>query len=165
MSTRILTTSGRGALAKAVLDQSIHLGLGSGLDTWDASNPTPPPLTATELTTPLGYRVARVKRFVQEEADGELTIEGRRYGFAGTDEITNLLYLRFDQEPNDLTTGFIREQGIFLGGAQAAGLAAGQEWFTPAQMTSLGTLYLLIRTAAQPNDAATRVSHEFVLAF
>ena len=59
----------------------------------------------------------------------------------------------------------MRELGIFVGGTTAAGLPAGQRYFTAAQVATSGDLYTLERLPKFTRNAAVRQVQEYVLPF
>lgn len=158
-----LVTTGRAGLAASVAARNIFLGIGGGSSTWDANGTPPESISSAALLAPIGYRKAAQVSFATPAAQGAITLPNGRYDVSATP--TNHLYLRFTLDFEDVSTATIRETGVFLDTATQAGLPVGQMFFTAAQVTNPGTLYLLEHVAAIIRTPATRETFEFVLTF
>lgn len=159
-----LVTSGRAGLAASVKARNIFLGIGSGDATWDTNGAPAEAITATALTTAIGYRKHTQVDHVVEDVNGSISVPSGRYEISSTE--TNLLYLKFNMDFQDASTDTIRETGIFLDTVTDPNLPAGQMFFSAAtEIQATGTLYLLEHVAAIIRTAATRETFEFVLEF
>lgn len=158
----VLQDSGRIALARAVADQPIHLAWGRGLPEWDAV-PVPEPTIATALVDEIGRRTATQIGYVLPAAEGEIEMVSGRYTLS--DLPTKWLYVRFTFDFADAEGQTIRELGLFLGARPAAGLPAGQRYFTPTQLSQPGQLYALERLPRFARNGAVRQVFDYVLPF
>lgn len=156
----VLTDSGRTALAIALISQPIHLAWGSGDPAWDTTS-VPEPTSATALVAELGRRAFTTQQFVAPSSTGEIIVPTGQ--FTASAQPTNDIYLRFAFDYADASASIIREVGIFLGTVLQSGLPAGQTYFQPGDLISIGNLYTLQRFAAITRSPATRQSFEFVL--
>lgn len=158
-----LVTTGRAGLAASVAARSIFLGVGAGSSSWDASGTPPEDINTAALMAPVGYRKAAQVSFVTPNTQGGIVLPSGRYEVSQSQ--TNYLYLRFTLDFENASTATIRETGILLDTVVATGLPVGQMFFTPAQVTNPGTLYLLEHVPAIIRTPATRETFEFVLTF
>ncbi len=158
-----LVTTGRAGLAASVAARNIFLGVGAGNASWDANGTPAESISSSALLAPVGYRKAAQVSFVSPAAEGAISLPSGRYDVSVTQ--TNYLYLRFTLDFENVSTSTIRETGIFLDTQTQAGLPVGQMFFSAAQITSPGTLYLLEHVAAIIRTPATRETFEFVLTF
>jgi hypothetical protein len=158
-----LTTSGRAGLAAAIAARNIYLGLGSGSSSWDSSGTPPENISQTALLAAVGFRKAAQVAFVTPNAQGSISLPSGRYNVSQSQ--TNYLYLRFTLDFADAGTATIRETGVMLDTVPNVGLPAGQMFFSAAQVSNPGTLYLLEHVPAIIRTPATRETFEFVLTF
>lgn len=158
-----LTQDGRAGLAASVKARNIFLGIGSGAASWDSDGAPDESTSSSALLTPVGYRLVTQKDFVVPAEQGSISLPSGRYDVSLSQ--TNRLYVRFTLDFEDAPGATIRETGIFLDPTAAAGLPVGQQFFTAAQMTDSGTLYLIEHIAPIIRTAATRETFEFVLQF
>ena len=158
-----LTTSGRAGLAASVKDRNIYIGIGSGSASWDGGNTPAESTSSTALTTAVGYRLTSQKDFVVADAAGSISLPSGRFEISASQ--TNQLYLRFTLDFSDADTDTIRETAVFLDAVPDATLPAGQVFFTPSDMTGIGSLYLIEHVPAIIRTSATRETFEFVLTF
>jgi hypothetical protein len=157
-----LQDRGRISLARAIAQLPIHLAWGSGLPAWDAA-PEPEPSNATALVNEIGRRTATQIGYAVPDEAGSIELVSGRYSIAP--EPTQWVYVRFTFDFADAAGETIRELGIFTSTVLAAGLPAGQRYFTPAQVSSLGDLYALERIPHFVRNGAVRQFFEYVLPF
>ncbi|MBI3727369.1 MAG: hypothetical protein HY254_03435 [Burkholderiales bacterium] len=163
----VLQDQGRIELAELIKNRPLHLAWGRGLPAWDAA-PTAETITATALVDEIGRRVASQKQFVVPETDPNApnTIKvpgGDLYRIVATPSRYLLLEFVFDY--GDGTGESIRELGLFVGTELAAGLPAGQRYFTPAQVVAPGRLYMLDHIPRLIRSGATEQVYRYVLPF
>lgn len=156
----ILTTSGRTALAMAVVQQPLHLAWGSGDPDWD-DNPVLEPVSATDLVDEAGRRVATFVGYCTPDAEGDIIVPTGR--FQSSEAPTNNIYLRFNFDFGDSPTAQIREAAVFMGTTIVEGLPLGQRYFSPSQIASPGILLSLERFTKIIRSPTVRQSFEFVL--
>lgn len=154
--------NGRIATAKLISEQPIHIAWGTGNAAWDAV-PDPEPVDAAGLVAEIGRRTATQVGFVIPDAAGTIETPQGNFTLSGTP--TRHLYVRVVFAFDEAATEHIRELGIFLGTGILAGLPAGQRYFTPAQITDQGELYLLDRSQNFQRNGAVRPAFEYVLPF
>ena len=159
----VLQNQGRTALARAIASQSLYLAWGRGLPAWDA-NPEPEPTNATALVDEIGRRLATAVQYVVPDPMGEIELpDGSRY--TTSPQPSKWLHVRWTFDYADAAGETVRELGIFVGGTTAAGLPAGQRYFTAAQVATSGDLYTLERLPKFTRNAAVRQVQEYVLPF
>lgn len=159
----VLQDRGRIALASAIAAQPLYLAWGRGLPAWDAETP-PEPTTATALVDEIGRRLITAVQYVVPHADGEIELpDGTRY--TASAQPSKWVHARWTFDYTDAAGETVRELGVFIGGTLAAGLPAGQRYFTPEQVVDGGELYTLERFEAFNRSASTRQVQEFVLPF
>lgn len=156
----ILTTVGRAALAAAIRARTLHLAWGEGDPLWDSA-PIPESLAATSLVAELGRASLTASDFVTPDPVGAIEVPTGFYTVSASP--TNHLYLRFDFGFDDAADKTIRETGLYMDTVVASGLPAGQRYFTPAQVTSTGTLVALEYFSGIVRSPVVRQSFEFVL--
>lgn len=153
---------GRVLTAEWLSQQPLHLAWGAGNPAWD-DVPSPEPVDATALVAELGRRTVTQVGFVVPNVDGQIETPQGNYALSGVP--TRWLYVRtvfaFNEEP----TARIRELGLFVGTEVAGGLPPGQRYFTPAQVTDPGRLYLLDRGQNLIRNGSVRPAFEYVLPF
>lgn len=157
-----LVTSGRSAIAASIKSRSIFMGWGSGNAAWD-NVLVPEDVSKSALLNPIGYRKLTESSYCVPDAQGGIVVPTGR--FSVTQNPTNNLYLRFTFDFGDSSAAQIRETGIFIDTVVAAGLPAGQMYFSPAQVTNPGTMLLAENIARINRTPATRESFEFVVTF
>lgn len=158
----VLQNTGRIALARAIAQQPIHLAWGRGAPGWDAA-PQPEPTDATALVDEIGRRAVTQVGYVEPDANGVIEMVSGRYALS--EAPTRWVYVRFTFDFADAEGETIRELGLFIGSQPAAGLPAGQRYFTPAQLANVGELYALERLPKFTRSGAVRQVFEYVLPF
>ncbi|MFZ6712009.1 hypothetical protein [Undibacterium sp. TC9W] len=162
-----LQDQGRIELAELFKNRPLHLAWGRGLVAWDAA-PDSETITATALVDEIGRRLASQKQFVVPETDPNAanTIKvpsGDLYRIVNTPSRWVLVDFVFDY--SDGTGESIRELGLFVGTEVAAGLPVGQRYFTPAQVTSPGRMYMLDHIPRLIRSGATEQVYRYVVPF
>lgn len=133
----ILAAAGRIAIAETIFAQPLHLAWGTGDNAWTA---TVPPVAGTEtaLRAEVGRRRATLVQYVVPDAVGAIGLpEGN---FSVSETPTRSLYIKTDFDFSEASGAAIREIGLFVRAVTQSGLPAGQEYFTPDQITSPGRL-------------------------
>jgi len=156
----ILTTSGRSALATAVVSQPLHLAWGTGSAGWDIT-PVTESIGDAALMAEVGRRSSTYVGYCTPNTTGDIIVPTGR--FASSDTPTNNIYLRFNFDFSDASTSTIREAAVFMGAVPVAGLPAGQKYFLPSQIQSQGILLAIERFPKIVRSATVRQSFEFVL--
>lgn len=158
----ILTNSGRIAIAKAVMEQEIHLAWGSGDPDWD-DTPVAPDVTNTELVNEIGRRRVTQALYCLPDPLGELVVpEGR---FTQSLVPTNYIYTRFTFDFSDAPTSEIREVAVFLGTERAVGVPLGKDYLEPAEVADPGQMLEIERVPKITRSALVRQQFEFVTRF
>ncbi|MCW5320550.1 hypothetical protein D5039_04940 [Verminephrobacter aporrectodeae subsp. tuberculatae] len=157
-----LQESGRIALAIAIVSQPIHLAWGRGDTTWD-SVPSPDPNNAITLAREIGRRAATQVSYCRPEPTGEIELATGRYALTATP--TTNVYVKFTYAFGDAAGETVRELGIFLGTQIKATVPAGQRYFLPADLLTLGRLYALERVTGFLRSPTVRQVFEYVLPF
>ncbi|MFZ6730614.1 hypothetical protein ACO0LG_01645 [Undibacterium sp. Ji42W] len=162
-----LQDQGRIELAELFKNRPLHLAWGRGLAAWDAA-PDSEAVTATALVDEIGRRLASQKQFVVPETDPNAanTIKapgGDLYRIVNTPSRWVLVEFVFDY--SDGTGESIRELALFAGTEVAAGLPVGQRYFTPAQITAPGRIYMLDHIPRLIRSGATEQVYRYVLPF
>ncbi|MFV0680309.1 hypothetical protein [Ottowia sp.] len=156
-----LQDAGRTALATALKAMPMHLAWGRGDPAWDTT-PEAEPTDATALVAEVGRRKVTSAEYATPDAAGVILMPGgERFAVSATP--TPWLYLRtvFDfAEANGET---IREVALFVGGATDAALPPGQHYYTPAQVTDPGRMYLLDRGERIERTGTTYQAFEYIL--
>ena len=167
----ILTASGRTAIAQSIAAQPIHFAWGTGAASWATATPQEN-INAVGLTTEVGRRVATGVQYVTPDSTGDVIVPvfndaagnavTKRFALSAVP--TPHLYMRFNFDFSDAPSSTIRELAIFVGTVVAAGLPAGQRYFTPAQLSDPGTMLALEHLPeAIIRSPNSRQSFEFVL--
>lgn len=170
MSNHILQDAGRIALAKAIKAQNIHIAIGRGDAGWDTQTPqqiaASTPSNATALVSEIGRRLATVQ-YVTPAPSGEIAVfdpdtgSTARYSLSSTP--THYLWVRANFDRSEGQGEHVREIGLFIGAQTDTSLPAGQQWFTPDQLTSAGELYALARIDRMYRDGVLGLNEETVL--
>ena len=158
----ILTQSGRTALAEFVASQAIFIGWGRGDISW-GDNPPDEQVISTTLLDAFGYRKASRIKFCQPDTNGEIEVPTGK--FTLTETPTNHVYLEFNFDFDNGLGETIREVAVMVGSEAKAELPAGQYYFTPQQLESIGRLMLLEHRKPLFRDQGVRETFEFVLSF
>ena len=153
---------GRIKTAELIAAQPIHIAWGTGNPAWDAL-PEPEPVNQTTLVAEVGRRTATQVGFVIPDAAGAIETPQGNFTLSATP--TRYLYIRVVFGFEDAADQHIREIGVFIGTQTAAGLPVGQRYFTPAQVTDRGRLYLLDRSQNFPRSGTVKAAFEYVLPF
>ena len=158
----ILVTTGRAALAFALMQQPFYLAWGSGDPDWDLlSEPPIPNMDKTALINETGRHLLSIASFCVPDVNGSIDVPTGRY--SQTNEMSNNIYLNFRFDFADGAGLTIRELGVFSGGSVVSGLPPGQLYFTPDQVATSGTLVLLDQVIAFPKSPNVRPTFDFVL--
>lgn len=159
----VLQDRGRIALARAISEQALYLAWGRGLPAWD-DEPEAEPTNSSALVNEIGRRLVTAVQYVRPDDDGEIELpDGSR--FTASPQPNKWLHVRWTFDFADAAGEDVRELGIFVGGTVAAGLPAGQRYFTPAEVTEPGQLYCLERIPMLTRNAGVRQVQEYVLPF
>lgn len=173
MALATLTTTGRAAIARAILARPLHLAWGTGDEAWDAPGADLPSLVeATALRSEIGRRAVTTAGFVSPDAQGGIVIpvgqrpdgsvEEARY--AQVEGPTPYIYLRVNFDFADAANAVIRELGVFMDTVPGPDLPPGQLYFAPGELASPGLL-LAAQILSPPinRSPAVRQTVEFVL--
>ena len=173
MALATLTKTGRAAIAKAILERSLHLAWGTGLEEWDSEEATLPSLVdSTDLYNEVGRRLVTSKGFVEPDEQGGIcvpvgrnpdgTVEQARYN--QVEGPTPYIYIRVNFNFEDAATAVIREMGIFMDTVVKDDLPPGQLYFLPSEIEDKGML--LAAQIIEPSinrSPSVRQTVEFVL--
>lgn len=157
----ILTKSGRVVIAESIAVRPIHLAWGTGDGAW--MMPPPENADATTLINEVGRRVATEVAYVLPDEAGEIVLPNGTFARSVTP--TKNLYVRVAFEFNEAPSSVIREIALFSNTAVASGLPPGQQYFTPAQVSSPGRMLHLENIAPIYRSPAIRESFEVVITF
>lgn len=164
----ILPTSGRIAIATAIMARPLHFAWGSGLPAWDTT-PVVESVGNTALVNEIGRRKPTVASYVVPDALGLITCPV--FNGTGTDIVkfsvsstpTSNIYLKFEFDYTDAPTSVIREVGLFSSSTEVSGLPLGQMYFSPAQIATQGLLLGIENLATKiTRTASSRQVFEFV---
>lgn len=173
MALATLTTTGRAAIALAIMARPLHLAWGTGDEAWDADDAELPSLVdATALRAEIGRRAIATKGFVTPDPQGGIVIptgqrpdgsvEEARY--AQVEGPTPYIYLRVNYDFADAANAIIRELAVFMDTEIAPDLPPGQFYFTPQELASPGLMLAAqILTPPINRSPAVRQTIEFVL--
>ncbi|TRX75277.1 hypothetical protein [Pseudomonas mangiferae] len=159
-----LQDDGRIGECAQFLSLPIHFAWGRGNSAWDVT-PEPEPTNATTLVDEVGRRTLTQGQFVTPDPTGEIELPGgQRYRPSATP--TKWAHIRVTFDFEDAANETIREVAVFYGTVIAAGLPAGQRYFTPAQLIDRGRMKVLQRLPNKiKREAGTRQTFEYVLPF
>ena len=158
-----LQESGRIGLAIAVASQPLHLAWGRGSPAWDSA-PESPPGNANALTDEIGRRLISDIGYAEPSPTGEIELpSGERY--ARVPGPTPYVHVRVTFDFADAEGETIRELGLTMGAQTAAGLPAGQRYFSPSQVTAPGRMYMIERVGFFVRSGAVRQFFEYILPF
>lgn len=130
--------------------------------TVDYTVKTPPePVAQTALLDEVGRRVVDEVEYVAPHEEGGIVVPTGRFTLSA--EPTNHLLIRVRFDFADAATETIREQGLFFGCTTAAGLPAGQKYFTPGEVDRAGILLVLQNSVPIVRQPSTRETFEFVV--
>lgn len=168
----ILPRAGRAGIAASIKAQPLHLAWGLGVTSW-GETPPPEDTEATALVAEIGRRQITSAQYVLPDSNGEYEfvtgIDGNgapvTSKFSVTTTPTNRLMVSTRFDFGDAPSAVIREFGLFVGTQVAAGLPAGQMYFTPAQIVSPGTLMQLEHCKPIYRSASTRELRQFLIVF
>lgn len=173
MALATLTTTGRAAIARAIMARPLHLAWGTGDEAWDEPGAALPSLVeATALRAEIGRRAIATRGFVTPDAQGGIVIpvgqrpdgsvEEARY--AQVEGPTPHIYLRVNFDFADAANAVIRELGVFMDTEPAPDAPPGQLYFAPGELASPGML-LAAQILSPPinRSPAVRQTIEFVL--
>lgn len=161
----VLQDRGRIAVARLVAAQPIYLAWGRGRPAWDAGGPEAEGTKHAGLISEIGRTVASSVQYAKPDEAGPIELpDGTRYSVSA--EPTQWLYVRWDFSYADAAGETVREVGVFLGGAVAAGLPAGQRYYPAAQVTAPGDLYTLEHLADPFKRSGTTLEgQDYILPF
>lgn len=157
----ILTRAGRTLFAKTIAQTDIYLAWGRGDANWQ--EPTPEPVSASQLRDSIGYRKAKKVTFCKPDESGDILVQGGR--FSETSEPTQYLYCQFTFDFFDAAGETVREVGLMSGTVAHHSVPEGQVYLTPEQVDNPGTLLLLEHRAPLIREQGVRESFEFVISF
>lgn len=158
-----LQDAGRIAIAKAVAALPIHIAIGRGLPAWDAT-PAQDPTDATALVDEIGRRLVADVGYCTPDPAGDIELpSGARYARSATP--TSYLYLRCPFDYADGQGETVREIAVFMGTKTDPALPPGQRFFTPAQVTDAGAIYLVERRVATQRTGLLRMLEEIIIPF
>lgn len=124
--------------------------------------PASPDVTQVTLQNPVGYKKVLVKSFVVPDPDGTiLDSVGQKFSVSLTP--TPHLYLSVTFAPNEAPTAFIRELAVFLNAVTDSGLPSGQLYFTPVQVTDVGTMFSLTNRRTIQRTNTSEETFNFVI--
>lgn len=132
----ILTKAGRIIMAESIKLRAAHIAWGAGDGSWTTTIPSED-INATLLMSEIGRRVATVD-FVTPDVAGDIILVNGRFSLSATP--TNHLYFKTKFTYTDAPSSVIRELAVFIGATVDSGLPPGQEYFTPAQVTTPGRM-------------------------
>jgi hypothetical protein len=156
----ILVSSGRAALAAALMDSPFYLAWGSGDPDWD-DTPIEPSINTTSLLNETGRHIATTVGFCDSDPDGEIVVPNGRFTQSVTP--TNHLHITVNFDFTDGVGLVIREIGLFSGGTTDPDLPPGQLYFEPADVVTPGMLTLLEYVPKITRTGSVRQSFDFVL--
>ncbi|PID66588.1 MAG: hypothetical protein CR975_02110 [Gammaproteobacteria bacterium] len=158
-----ITDAARQWLATLLLEKPIYLAWGEGLPTWDNDDKTTEVLEGlTGLENEIARRRIAITGYVVPDSNGDIQTPDGNYRLSA--EPTNFLYFKCVFDFADDTAATIRELGIFIDGSVDDSLPAGQQYFTPEQVTEPGVLFGAARFSDDiVRNATTRHIFEFVL--
>lgn len=158
-----ITKNGKAKIASIIGNAPLTLAWGRGDAAWAAADYQSAIINGlSDLTHEVGRRKVATIGYAVADNNGSLITPHGRYQVVPSP--TDLLYFRvvFDYTEND--SEVIRELGVFVDASVNPSLPAGQEFFTPSQITNKGTLLAAIRlNPAITRSNITRQTFEFVL--
>ena len=157
-----LTNSGRIAMAKAIKYLPIFMCWGEGASEWTDTVPDEE-VTATALSTVVGYRVATSVQYCTPDTGGTISIPSGTFSTSETE--TNHLYIRFEFDFADATGETIREIGVMVNTTPNEGLPEGQGYFAVTDIASAGDLLLLENRKPIYRETGVKETFEFVVTF
>jgi hypothetical protein len=120
------------------------------------------PSAATALVDEVGRRVANSVQHVVPDPAGLLeTADGNKWTVSPI--ATRYLYLSVLFQFSEAVSDTIREMGIFMDTAAAAGIPPGQQYLRPVEIADIGTLVLLDRLNPIIRSPSTRQGFSFVI--
>lgn len=156
-----LQDAGRIALAEAMADMPIHIAIGRGDPGWGNLPPTEGTNEAG-LVDEIGRRLVADVAWCLPDPAGDIQLEsGERYTRSLTP--TPYVHIRCPFDYTDAAGETIRELAVYLRSQTDPSLPAGQRWFTGAQVTAPGRMYLLSRFAPIPRTDGLRLVEEIVI--
>lgn len=156
-----LTKSGRVVIAESIALRAVHLAWGLGDGEWNM--PPNEDIVATGLMAEIGRRTASIVGFVVSDPNGSINLPSGRFSVSQTP--TNQMLVETNFEFEDSQSSVIREVGVFVGTVVAAGLPAGQRYFTPDQVDSPGRLLHLENITPIFRSPAVRENFQIVVTF
>ena len=173
----ILTTSGRTAIAKAIVAQPLHLAWGTGDPAWDTNSVPAEQLDEVALVQEVGRRTATSVEYVvpddagdvvvpvfSDPAPNQVNLPPDRRRFRVVNEPTPNLFMRFNFDYDEAPASVIRELAVFVGSVPVEGLPAGQRYFTLSELADRGHMLAMEKLRERIIRSANgRQSFEFVL--
>lgn len=168
----VFTQGGRIALAQAVLNMSLFLGVGEGNLAWDdIPRPTTPEEQAAQdaawsvladLEAKVGLTRTRDKYFVEPNPDGDIVMaDGAKYSMAV--EPTAFVYIRFQLDLNDAVGTTLRETGVFLDPQIDPSVPAGQMFIPSGDVLAFGRMLQVDRFAPIVRDGSIGQTFTYIL--
>lgn len=161
----ILTKSGRVAIAESIAARPVHIAWGAGDGAWitpPAENPDQSALQA-EVGRLLASEVSYVVQVTNPALPAEVVLPTGRFNRSATP--TNNLLVIGNFNFSDASSSVIREIAIFSNTTTAAGLPAGQQYFSPSEVTAPGRMVHLENITPIFRSPAIRESFEIVITF
>lgn len=154
----IVTDAGRKAVATAVKEKTIFIGIGQGDVSWDTT-PENENVADTALVSPLGYRKADQVLYCKPDPNGDILVPTGN--FSVSDLPTNYLYLSFQFAFADASDKIIRESAVFL---NTVVNGSDDGYLAPSAITNVGDMLILehLRIIRYPE---VRQQFEFILQF
>lgn len=167
-----LTTTGRAAIASAIMRQTIHVAWGLGDPAWDGEAAVLPSLVdATALAREVGRRLPTSVDFVKPDENGDIIISKglgsdglvQKARYSHSDVPTPYLHFFVQYDFHEAAESIIREVGIFMDSTFIDGLPPGQRYFMPEEISNAGQL-LAVQILKPPihRSAATRQVFDYV---
>jgi len=161
----VLTISWRTAVAVSLMAQPLHFAWGRGDAGWDLT-PVGASQSATSLVSEVGRIIPSIIGYCVPVGSGDplpddIIVPTGRY--RASESPTNLLHVRCDFDYGDAVTESIREAGLFMGTVVADGVAPGQRYFEPGEITEQGMLLAIERFPRIIRSSQVREIFEYVL--
>ncbi|KAB0538197.1 hypothetical protein HNQ68_001974 [Pseudochrobactrum saccharolyticum] len=168
----VFTQNGRVFLARALYDSVMFLAVGQGDAAWDN---LPPPANAEEqmqldaemsaqtgLVAQVGVTRLREKYYVKPDPAGTIIMaDGAAY--SKSVDPTAHVFVRFQLDLSDAVGTTLREAGIMIGTAFAAGVPEGQMFMPNTEITNIGTMIQVDRFQPIVRDGSISQSLTFVI--
>lgn len=158
-----ITESGRAAIAQLLANATLHLAWGRGNASWTPSDYDISALSSvTALTDEIARRRVAIAGFVTPDSSGNVVVEGVNYRTSTAP--TRFVHIKVIFEANENASDTIRELGLFINTQVSASLPAGQQYYTPANVTASGTLVGVARLSPPVvRNATVRTAFDWVI--